>query len=306
MIWIICLSSIYLFIDLCIYEIFIFYGKSNFFFFIPILVWVLVMLGRRIFRYDISEHRNITATIITFLVLCIVANSSFINQVYVKNRFTVLTTLTGIFFIGLLILKSFTNIKENSVSSINFTNEDLFNLFYINTSKVHEIAMLIDNKIMKTVEREQISEELLRTTSTLSTKANVLSGEASVAKEDNYKKRVYENFDVKITKSIMLRKLYEVAKKCDDTTKNILPGQLILFKDVELKRRNIDDTVMILNVLQDSKLKNQGDDSIEINMNKMMEKMLDDFTIDYQLISFPFNKYSSVNSPSRPAFLSKY
>lgn len=282
MIWIICLSSIYLFIDLCIYEIFIFYGKSNFFFFIPILVWVLVMLGRRIFRYDISEHRNITATIITFLVLCIVANSSFINQVYVKNRFTVLTTLTGIFFIGLLILKSFTNIKENSVSSINFTNEDLFNLFYINTSKVHEIAMLIDNKIMKTVEREQISEELLRTTSTLSTKANVLSGEASVAKEDNYKKRVYENFDVKITKSIMLRKLYEVAKKCDDTTKNILPGQLILFKDVELKRRNIDDTVMILNVLQDSKLKNQGDDSIEINMNKMMEKMLDDFTIDYQ------------------------
>ena len=72
---------------------------------------VLVMLGRRIFRYDISEHRNITATIITFLVLCIVANSSFINQVYVKNRFTVLTTLTGIFFIGLLILKSFTTVS---------------------------------------------------------------------------------------------------------------------------------------------------------------------------------------------------
>lgn len=46
------------------------------------------------------------------------------------------------------------------------------------------------------------------------------------------------------------------------------------------RKQNADD--MILNVLQDSKLKNQGNDSIEINMNKMMEKMLDDFTIDYQ------------------------
>lgn len=279
---IICLSSIYLFIDLCIYEIFVFYGKRNIFFFIPILVWMLIMLGNKILRYDISEKQNITVTIITFFILCVVANSSFVNQIYVKNRFTALTTLTGIFFIGLLILKSCVNKKENLISFTDSANEDLFNLFYINTSKVHEIAMLIDNKIMKTVEREQISEELLRTTSTLSTKTSMISGEASVEKENNYKRRVYENFDVKTTKSIMLKKLYEVAKNSNDTTKNILPGQLILFKDIELKRRNIDDTVMILNVLQDSKLKNQGNDSIEINMNKMMEKMLDDFTIDYQ------------------------
>ncbi|MDU4430713.1 MAG: hypothetical protein E7I75_07100 [Veillonella parvula] len=179
-------------------------------------------------------------------------------------------------------MKNDAHIKENSVSSKNSTHEDLFNLFYINTSKVHEIAMLIDNKIMKTVEREQISEELLRITSTFSAKTSTLSGETSAEKEDNYKKRVYENFDVKTTKSIMLRKLYEVAKNNNKTIQNILPGQLILFKDVELKRRNIDDTVMILNVLRDSKLKNQENDSIEINMNKMMEKMLDDFTIDYQ------------------------
>lgn len=193
----ICLSSIYLFIDLCIYEIFIFYGKSSFFFFIPILVWILVMLGNKIFRYNISEQWNITATIITFSALCIVANLNIVNRVYTRNRFTILTTLTGIFFIGLLMLKRDVYKKEKLVSSRNATNEDLFNLFYINTSKVHEIAMLIDNKIMKTVEREQISEELLRTTSTFSAKTSALSGEASAEKVDNYKKRVYENFDVK-------------------------------------------------------------------------------------------------------------
>ena len=286
---IICLSSIYLFIDLCIFEIFIFYGKSSFFFFIPILVWILVMLGNKIFRYNISEQWNITATIITFSALCIVANLNILNRVYTRNRFTILTILTGIFFIGLLMLKHDINGKENSELWLGSANKYLFNLFYINISKVHEIAMLIDNKIMKTVEREQISEELLRTTSTFSAKTSTLSGEASAEKVDNYKKRVYENFDVKTTKSIMLRKLYEVAKNNNNKIKNILPGQLILFKDVELKRRNIDDTVMILNVLQDSKLKNQGNDSIEINMNKMMEKMLDDFTIDYEFKQSYFN-----------------
>ena len=203
------------------------------------------MLGNKIFRYNISEQWNITATIITFSALCIVANLNIVNRVYTRNRFTILTTLTGIFFIGLLMLKRDVYKKEKLVSSRNATNEDLFNLFYINTSKVHEIAMLIDNKIMKTVEREQISEELLRTTSTFSAKTSALSGEASAEKVDNYKKRVYENFDVKTTKSIMLRKLYEVAKNSNNKIQNILPGQLILFKDVELKRRNIEEILMI-------------------------------------------------------------
>lgn len=240
------------------------------------------MFANKIFKFNLSDKLNILTTIITFFILCVIENISFINQIYFGNRFTVLTLLSGIFFISLLILKC-CNIKSDSLKTENnSSHQHLFNLFYINTSKVHEIVMLIDNKIMKTVEREQISEELLRTTSSLTAQTGALSGEATVQREDNSKKRVYENFDVKTTKSIMLRKLYEVAKNNSNSFQKISAGQLMLFKDIELKRRNIDDTVMILNVLQDSKLKNQGNDSIEINMNKMMEKMLDDFTIDYQ------------------------
>lgn len=257
-------------------------GQSNCFFFIPILVWIVSMLANKVFKYNLSEKLNIVTTIITFFILCAVENSSFINQFYLGNRFTVLTLLSGIFFMSLLTMKCYNIKSSNLESEKNPSNQHLFNLFYINTSKVHEIVMLIDNKIMKTVEREQVSEELLRTTSSLTAQTGKLSGETSVQKEDNSKKRVYENFDVKTTKSIMLRKLYEVAKNNNSSSKKFSAGQLILFKDIELKRRNIDDTVMILNVLQDSKLKNQGNDSIEINMNKMMEKMLDDFTIDYQ------------------------
>ncbi|WP_322381417.1 hypothetical protein [Clostridium perfringens] len=157
----------------------------------------------------------------------------------------------------------------------------MFNLLYVNTSKVHEIAMLIDNKVMKTVEKEQISEELLKSSYSYGLKSNVATTDTSVQKEENSKKRVYENFDVKTTKSIMLRKIYDKVKKNNKENGNFKTGQLIMFNDVALERRNVDDTVMILNVLQDSKIKNQGDEDIEINMNKMMEKMLDDFTIDY-------------------------
>ena len=191
---IMCLSSIYLFIDLCLYEILIYYGKNNFFFFIPILIWILAILVSKIFRYETLEQWNVTVTTITFFALCIVVNLNIVNHFYTQKRFTILTALIGIFFICLLMLKKGTHKKESLPSSMNTVNKDLFNLFYINTSKVHEIAMLIDNKIMKTVEQEQISEELLRTTSTFSSKTNVLSGEFSAEKEDNYKKRVYENF----------------------------------------------------------------------------------------------------------------
>lgn len=61
-------------------------------------------------------------------------------------------------------------------------------------------------------------------------------------------------------------------------------GDLVLFKNIELQQRNLDDTVMILNILQDMKFKNQGNENVEINVGKMMEKMLDDFTIDYTFV----------------------
>ncbi len=49
-------------------------------------------------------------------------------------------------------------------------------------------------------------------------------------------------------------------------------GNLVLFKEVELQQSNFDDTVMILNVLKESKLKNQENDNVEVNLNKMLEK----------------------------------
>ena len=63
------LSSIYLITYLCIYEILVFYDKSEWFFLIPIFVSILASIINNIFIFNISVKKNIITTIITFVIL---------------------------------------------------------------------------------------------------------------------------------------------------------------------------------------------------------------------------------------------
>lgn len=251
--------------------------------------WLLLPLAMYAFGSIFEKHIKIVriaigsleiSSILAFVLLCIGTRNEYIAGL-LKNHFEIIAvTIIMALFINLYICR---NCKPKDADTKQESNLlQLFNLFYLNTSKAHEIAMLIDNKIMKTIEREQISEELLKynASSTFGLK-DVATADVGYSLEDNSKKRVYENFDVKTTKSIMLRTIYETAQKKDGSTDSLKIGDLVLFKSIELQQRNIEDTVMILNILQDSKIKNQANDAIEINVNKMMDKMLDDFTIDY-------------------------
>lgn len=270
---------IFLFLNINIYFIVKYFGYDQYFMWISLLLCFIVPKLGSVLKYNFTINTSLIVSLTTLIIMYISKTNSNIIAFYNKNDNLILTTLIIIFFISRIISVNYKignkDIEENEKKS------KLFNLLYVNTSKVHEIAMLIDNKVMKTVEKEQISEELLKSSYSYGLKSNVATTDTSVQKEENSKKRVYENFDVKTTKSIMLRKIYDKVKKNNKENGNFKTGQLIMFNDVALERRNVDDTVMILNVLQDSKIKNQGDEDIEINMNKMMEKMLDDFTIDY-------------------------
>ena len=105
--------------------------------------------------------------------------------------------------------------KNNLLVLKNSKNtNNLFNLYYLNTAKAHEIAMLIDNKIMKTIEREHISERKLKHSISGSIgKKDVFSNTIGYSNEESLHNKVYENFDIKTTKSIMLRKIYDTAKE---------------------------------------------------------------------------------------------
>ena len=247
---------------------------------IPLLLCFIVPKLGSVLKYNFSVNMSLVVSLTTLIIIYISKTNSNIIAFYTKNDNFILTLLIIAFLISKIISVNYK--IENKDNEENEKELELFNLLYVNTSKVHEIAMLIDNKVMKTVEKEQISEELLKSSYSYGLKSNVATSDASIQKEENSKKRVYENFDVKITKSIMLRKIYDKIRQDNNKqNRNLKVGQLVMFNEVALERRNVDDTVMILNVLQDSKIKNQVDEDIEINMNKMMEKMLDDFTIDY-------------------------
>lgn len=274
-------ALILLLIERSIYQFIVQLDMQKYWMVIPVVVYLILIFIRKFLKESPSLYVPLEITNFVSLVLLFFSiKINLFNNLF-EARFEIIAFIIVVFlFINLIISKhgkrQITLKPEN-----NFSNQ-LFNLFYINTSKAHEIAMLIDNKIMKTVEKEQVSEELLKYTNSIVLGRNDnLYGETGYSKEDSTKKRVYENFDVKTTKSIMLRKIYENTQETKDKAAKLKVGDLTIFENIELQQRNIDDTVMILNVLQDSKIKNETNDDLEINLNKMMDKMLDDFTIDY-------------------------
>lgn len=275
-------SALFIFLlEISICEILSKYGLDRYWLLLPLVIYALCSA----FAKRIKIIRIVSDTLEITSILSLLCSYVFIRNEYftewLKNHFETITIIVFVAqFVNFYVCQIYESKGINTNQKSNLLQ--LFNLFYLNTSKAHEIAMLIDNKIMKTIEREQVSEELLKysTSSTLGLK-DIVSGDVGYALEESSKKRVYENFDVKTTKSIMLRTIYETAQKRDGCKVPLEIGDLVLFKSIELRQRNIEDTVMILNILQDSKIKNQASDNIEINISKMMDKMLDDFTIDY-------------------------
>ena len=249
---------------------------------IPCALYILSLFLKRFIKQKTScsfflEFINL------FALLALYLNIVFpVLGEWYKTNYSIIVFITALIVLcATIILKmsAKSDISTPSAEDETLQTQNLFNIFYLNTSKAHEIAMLIDNKIIKAIESEHVAENTQKSNVSLGTgSSHIISSESSISSEEVSKQRVFESFDVKQTKSIMLRKIYETISSQEGT---ISEGKLILIKNVELQQMNVDDTVMILNVLQDSKLKNRTDDNIEINLNKMIDKMLDDFTIDY-------------------------
>lgn len=127
---------------------------------IPILFYlVLVFVGKFIKRINVItitlEVASLLSIVLLFFSIKIKSVSTWLQIQFEIVAFIIISS----FFISLAVSKFIT--KENHIEQLNSDSGQLLNLFYLNTSKAHEIAMLIDNKIMKTIEREQVSEELL-------------------------------------------------------------------------------------------------------------------------------------------------
>mgnify|MGYP000893725710 CR=1 FL=1 len=185
--------------------------------------------------------------------------------------------------------------KINTEEDSSQLNMDYFNLVYINSAKSYEIATLIDDTVKTTIQKENSNATSRKNSFKVGTKNDLYSGYEN-SNELTVGSKISESFEVKSTKSTILRKVYEMSKNFQD--KNLEQGDLIKFESVTLKPVNAQDIPLILQVLQASKLDNPSTEGIELNMSNLLSTFLTDYTIDYSfkqgnkkfLVRFPYGE----------------
>lgn len=157
-----------------------------------------------------------------------------------------------------------------------------FNIYYLNFSKVYEIAMMINNVILTKIERDNSSgyNEEIGYTASLSaqgTKQFLEGIKASISaetKETSYSSlKVVESLDVKTTKSILLRRVIERCAVINDFGK-ATEGDLIKIVNVKLKLLDEESLRQFL-ILRRDALKGMRVDGVEIN--NLIASMLQDY-----------------------------
>lgn len=157
-----------------------------------------------------------------------------------------------------------------------------FNIYYLNFSKVYEIAMMINNVILTKIERDnsyEYSEEVGFTSSfsAQGTKQFLEGIKASIsadAKETSYSSlKVVESLDVKTTKSILLRRVIDKCFVISDFS-TATEGDLIKIDNVKLNLVDEESLRQFL-ILRRDALKGMRVDGLEIN--NLIASMLQDY-----------------------------
>lgn len=151
-------------------------------------------------------------------------------------------------------------------------NHKGFNIYYINYNKVYEIAMMINNKINTKIDRSfsrrtSKEEKLCGTLSAKGDKNFLTDLKSSVTGSQNksisMSNEVVESFEVKTTKSILLR---SVKERCKDTKSfmGVNEGDLIKLDDIRLELFD-EESLRQLLILRRDALKGIQVEGVEIN-----------------------------------------
>ena len=157
-----------------------------------------------------------------------------------------------------------------------------FNIYYLNFSKVYEIAMMINNVILTKIEKNRTNsfEEQYGFTSSISAQGTKLfldgikASISSDARETSYSSsRVIETLDVKTTKSILLRR---VIKQCYHVSKfdSSCEGDLVKVDRIKLELLDEESLRQFL-ILKRDALKGVRVEGMELN--NLVGSMLQDY-----------------------------
>ena len=157
-----------------------------------------------------------------------------------------------------------------------------FNIYYLNFSKVYEIAMMINNVILTKIETDKSSsfEEQYGFTSSISAQGTKLfldgikaSISADARETSTSSSKVVESLDVKTTKSILLRRIIEQCASVS-LLNNSAEGDLIKVDRVKLELLNEESLRQFL-ILRRDALKGLRIEGMEVN--NLVGSLLQDY-----------------------------
>ena len=175
-----------------------------------------------------------------------------------------------------------------------------FNIYYLNFSKVYEIAMMINNVILTKIETDKSSsfEEQYGFTSSISAQGTkkFLDGiKASISADaretSTSSSKVVESLDVKTTKSILLRRVIEQCAPIT-TLDNSAEGDLVKVDHVKLELLNEESLRQFL-ILRRDALKGMRVEGMEVN--NLISSMLQDYAYILKGIVYDENMTSSLS-----------
>lgn len=265
-------------------------------FYMPYLSFVPLLLSILVYFFIVKKYTKKITTYIYYSFLLSILEY-LICQLFGKIYFEMNTKIC-IYSITIfcVILKNRIDGKiENNDKVIEnkddtIQNKTIFSLYYINTDKVYEIAMLLNNRIVTGGSNENETESQIENKSEKGINTNlnyleIVKGDLGVSQStqisNGIKNRVLENFDVKTTKSNMLAEIISKAKSHVEGGKLQL-GDLVLFKNASLTLLNQEEsyavTKMILNgAFKDTKISSNSDDmKIELDLSAMINSLLKD------------------------------
>lgn len=159
----------------------------------------------------------------------------------------------------------------------------VFNIYYINFSKVYEISMMINNVILSSIQRENSSSSentnSVSANSSISTALDNLAliksymGTQLTEKQTNSSKMV-ESLDVKTTKSILLKQIDKRSKVIEDFTA-CSEGDLVKVDNVKLRILN-EENLRELKIFRSNALKDFRVEGVDVN--NLITSMLKDYS----------------------------
>lgn len=158
--------------------------------------------------------------------------------------------------------------------------KSLFNIYYINFAKVYEIKMMLGNEISTSKNVEHGERSVVNAQLDGNLKFNLLakSGgvEGKIQGESSGSQKVIETFEVKTTKSVILKEILDSAKKIENF-KSVHEGELVVLDDVRLNLQN-EAELRIAKFISNGSLKGfVVPNANGLDMNNVFNSMLKDY-----------------------------